>query len=78
MSQTKLKNETYIFGGTGFPFGVKASNDIYKLTVGPSGSVNIEPQIIESLFDHYPPKIYGHAMTYVKRFNPITNSEEVI
>lgn len=77
MSQTKSKNELYIFGGTGIPFGVKASNAIYKVTVEASGSVSFEPQVIESDFDYYPPKIYGHAMTYVTNFNSATNTIDV-
>uniref|UniRef100_A0A1I8BPE7 Kelch domain-containing protein n=1 Tax=Meloidogyne hapla TaxID=6305 RepID=A0A1I8BPE7_MELHA len=67
------QNEIYIFGGTGFPFGQKATSKLHKIKIDLEAENEIEnenfvflPAINNQnlLEEEYPPRMYGHSMCH--------------
>ncbi|KAI1725832.1 kelch motif domain-containing protein [Ditylenchus destructor] len=62
--QTDNYNEAYVFGGTGVPFGARASDKLYKINVTNSGDFVLEEEKVVGDEKDKPPRMYGQGMIY--------------
>lgn len=76
MVQTNA-NRAFLFGGTGVPFGVAASNLLHKICVESDGAVSLRRQNLCGDESNFPPKVYGHAMAYSRVFDGAASEVKV-